>query len=79
MKNVLVILAHPEIEKSIGNKAISEAIDQLEHSEVRNLNLLYPDFNIDVEAEQEALKKAYLKIATSALKASFKPIFFPSK
>lgn len=58
MKNVLVVLAHPNIEKSVGNKSISEAINQLEHSEVRNLNLLYPDFKIDVEAEQAALKKA---------------------
>jgi len=58
MKNVLVVLAHPDINTSVGNKTISEGINQLENSEVRNLNLLYPDYKIDVKVEQEALKKA---------------------
>lgn len=56
--NVLMILAHPNIEKSIANKYISNIINELHHTEIRNLNKLYPDFNIDVKSEQEALLKA---------------------
>ena len=50
-----MILAHPVIEKSIGNKIISTNFSKEAHIEVRHLDLLYPDFNIDVKAEQEAL------------------------
>lgn len=55
MNKVLVILAHPEIEKSIGNKAICNELDKDLQIEVRDLTQLYPDFKINVEAEQEAL------------------------
>lgn len=52
----LLILGHPNIEKSLSNKAI---IDELENScpdiEIRNILRLYPDYNIDAKAEQEAL------------------------
>ena len=54
----LLILGHPDIEKSIANKTI---IEELENSsleiEIRNLSALYPDFNINAKAEQEALLK----------------------
>jgi len=53
-----MILAHPVIEKSIGNKIISDNIAKESNTEIRHLDLLYPDFNIDVKAEQEALLKA---------------------
>ena len=56
--NVLMILAHPNIEQSIANKHISNIISTQHHAEVRHLNELYPDYKIDVKAEQEALKKA---------------------
>jgi NAD(P)H dehydrogenase (quinone) len=58
MSNTLMILAHPSIEKSIGNKTISEIIAKEDNTEVRHLNLLYPDFNIDISAEQDALLNA---------------------
>lgn len=53
-----MILAHPVIEKSIGNKIISTNFSKEEHIEVRHLDELYPDFNIDVQIEQEALLAA---------------------
>lgn len=52
----LLILGHPDIEKSLANKTI---VEELENSgldlEIRNLSKLYPDYNINAEAEQEAL------------------------
>jgi glutathione-regulated potassium-efflux system ancillary protein KefF len=58
MSKTLMILAHPNIEESIGNKTISETFANEENTEVRNIHLLYPDFKIDVKAEQEALLTA---------------------
>lgn len=52
----LLILGHPDIKKSLANKTI---IEELENSgldlEIRNLSKLYPNYNINAEAEQEAL------------------------
>lgn len=52
----LIILGHPDWEKSLANK---EIVDGLVNSkadiEVRNLQQLYPDFKIDIKKEQEAL------------------------
>lgn len=52
----LIILAHPKLEQSFANKTI---INELQKSnlnvEIRNLHSLYPDFKIDIKAEQEAL------------------------
>lgn len=53
-----MILAHPKIEESIGNKIISELTNQNDNVEVRHLNALYPDFKIDIKAEQQAMIKA---------------------
>lgn len=58
MGKTLMILAHPKIEESIGNKVISEAIAKQKNTEVRHLNKLYPSFKIDIKAEQEALLAA---------------------
>lgn len=52
----LIILGHPDIEKSLANKAIIEKLENRgPEIEIRNLSALYPDFQIDVEAEQAAL------------------------
>ncbi len=52
----LIILAHPKSDQSTANKTI---IEELKNSgldiEIRNLSELYPDYKIDVKAEQEAL------------------------
>lgn len=55
----LVILAHPNYENSLANKAIIEALEKNDQiTEIRNLSALYPDYKIDVRAEQESLLRA---------------------
>lgn len=49
-----MILAHPRLEDSIGNKIISSKLAD-NNTEIRHLDKLYPDFKIDIKAEQEAL------------------------
>jgi putative NADPH-quinone reductase len=55
----LLILAHPEPDKSIANRRIAEGVvARSENTEIRDIFLLYPDYKIDVEAEQKALLDA---------------------
>ncbi|MFA8343712.1 MAG: NAD(P)H-dependent oxidoreductase [Rhodothermaceae bacterium] len=59
MKNTLVILTHPDFDNSIANKTIVTNISQqTENVKVRHLDKIYPDFNIDIETEQNELLKA---------------------
>ncbi|MCS2172907.1 NAD(P)H-dependent oxidoreductase [Scandinavium sp. TWS1a] len=59
MQNVLIISGHPIINESIGNATIlGEVAKALPDAEIRFLDALYPDYQIDVEREQEALLKA---------------------
>ena len=59
MSKVLVVLAHPNIEGSLGNKGILENFKKLyPDAEIDELYKLYPDFKIDVNKEQEKLTKA---------------------
>lgn len=52
----LMILAHPQFEHSIANKTISDIVSREEPSlEIRNIHQLYPNYQIDVKAEQTAL------------------------
>ncbi|MGF6147760.1 General stress protein 14 [Kingella potus] len=52
----LLILAHPDYDKSVANKTIAERLQQIDpHMEIRNLSALYPDFRIDRAAEQQSL------------------------
>ncbi|MDC4409848.1 NAD(P)H-dependent oxidoreductase [Acinetobacter baumannii] len=52
----LLILAHPYYAQSIANKTIvNELIKTYPDLEVRDIFQLYPDYKIDVSAEQEAL------------------------
>lgn len=52
----LMILAHPNFEKSIANKTIVDELSKKEVDlEIRNIYQLYPDYRIDVNAEQAAL------------------------
>jgi putative NADPH-quinone reductase len=52
----LLILGHPQLGKSIANKAIIKEIQKNNSEiEIRNLGELYPDFNINAEEEQKAL------------------------
>jgi len=62
MMKTLMILAHSNIQNSLANKIIADQISQLADTEVRNLGQLYPDFQIDIAAEQQALLQADLII-----------------
>jgi putative NADPH-quinone reductase len=58
MSKTLMILAHPNIEQSIGNRIIRELCANQSDVSVRHLDALYPDFKINVELEQAALLSA---------------------
>jgi len=59
MKKTIVILAHPNFDKSVANSSILHFLkEETEIKETRNLSALYPDFKIDVELEQAALLAA---------------------
>lgn len=59
MENVLIISGHPNLEASVGNALILQEVARaLPAVNIRRLDALYPDNNIDVVAEQEALLKA---------------------
>jgi NAD(P)H dehydrogenase (quinone) len=59
MQKVLIISGHPNLEASFANKAILEqTIKLFPDVEVSRLDLLYPDFKIDINAEQQKLTNA---------------------
>jgi glutathione-regulated potassium-efflux system ancillary protein KefF len=60
MADVLVLVAHPDIARSRVNRALAAQARLLpsEAVEVRDIYALYPDYVIDVEAEQAALARA---------------------
>lgn len=52
----LIILAHPNFHRSIASKSIVNELQRCKPDlEIRDIHGLYPDYNIDVKAEQEAL------------------------
>lgn len=53
-----LVFAHPYPDRSRANRALLEAVRDLPRVRVRSLYELYPDFAIDVEAEQAALASA---------------------
>jgi len=59
---ILVLYAHPHPDRSIGGKALLEAVRDLPRLEVRSLYDLYPDFAIDAAAERAALATARLVV-----------------
>jgi glutathione-regulated potassium-efflux system ancillary protein KefF len=58
MTSINLIFAHPYRDRSRANRALLDAVSDLADVEVRALYDLYPDFDIDVEREQEALVRA---------------------
>ncbi|MCT4586754.1 MAG: NAD(P)H-dependent oxidoreductase [Carboxylicivirga sp.] len=59
MNKTIVICGHSNITSSIANHAIVEELSaNHSNAEVRELIKLYPDFNINANAEQEALVNA---------------------
>ncbi|MEX9252771.1 glutathione-regulated potassium-efflux system oxidoreductase KefF [Pseudenterobacter timonensis] len=59
---ILIIYAHPYPQHSHANRYMLEHLNTLDGVEVRSLYQLYPDFNIDIAAEQEALSRADLLV-----------------
>ena len=55
---ILVVYAHPYPRRSRGGAALLAGIAGIPALEVRSLYDLYPAFDIDIAAEQEALRRA---------------------
>jgi glutathione-regulated potassium-efflux system ancillary protein KefG len=55
MPKVLVLFAHPRLEKSRSNRILLRHLPREEDITFRDLYELYPDFNVNVAAEQAAL------------------------
>lgn len=64
LARILVIAAHPQMEHSRATRALMEAAARLPAAQVavRDLYALYPDYWIDVPAEQQQLAKAELLV-----------------
>ena len=58
-KNVLIVSGHPDLGQSVANKTILDAVQAaLPQARIRRLDALYPNYQIDVAAEQAALLQA---------------------
>ena len=55
MKNILILLAHPRLEKSRVNAALLRAVPRIPGITVRDLYEEYPDFGVDVKREKDLL------------------------
>lgn len=55
MLSVLILFAHPRLEKSRINRRLLESVPKDIPVTLHDLYELYPDFNIDVEAEKKLL------------------------
>jgi glutathione-regulated potassium-efflux system ancillary protein KefG len=53
--NILVLFAHPAIHKSRVNQRMAESVKELDGITFHNLYEEYPDFNIDINREQQLL------------------------
>lgn len=58
----LLVYAHPYPDRSRANRVMLDAVREHPDLEVRSLYDLYPDFGIDIEAEQDALIRAELVV-----------------
>ncbi len=59
---ILVIHAHPYPSRSRACRTLIESIRNVPALEMRSLYELYPDFDIDIDAEQAALARAALVV-----------------
>src|SRR5215471_9727724 len=57
-RSTVVLFAHPYPDRSRAGRLLLDAVRDLPRLSVRSLYALYPDFAIDVEAEQAALAEA---------------------
>lgn len=58
--NIVVYFAHLNIERSLINRYLCDAVRGFPQVDFRDLHELYPDFFIDVSAEQSVLRNADL-------------------
>ncbi|MBL7963430.1 MAG: NAD(P)H-dependent oxidoreductase [Flavobacteriales bacterium] len=56
MPKVLVVLAHPRLEKSRANRALLQRFPQHKDITLHDLYERYPDFNVDIPEEQRLLE-----------------------
>lgn len=56
MKNILILFAHPAIEKSRINKVLIDSVKDIEGVTINELYENYPDFYIDIVREQQLLQ-----------------------
>jgi len=59
---ICVIVAHPYPHRSHANRVLCDGLRALPDVDLRSLYDLYPDFDIDVAAEQQALERAGLVV-----------------
>jgi glutathione-regulated potassium-efflux system ancillary protein KefG len=57
MSKILVLFAHPALEKSRVNRGLATAVRELEGVTFRDLYEEYPEFNVDVKKEQALLSE----------------------
>lgn len=55
MRKILILFAHPKYEHSDANRVLITAIQDLKQVHIRDLYELYPDFNVNIQEEQELL------------------------
>jgi len=55
---ICLLYAHPYPDRSRANRVLLDAVSDLPELDIRRLYDLYPDFSIDIEAEQQALTRA---------------------
>ena len=56
---ILLVYAHPQATRSLANRALLDAVRDLPGVKLHPLYDAYPDFSIDVAAEQAALAQAH--------------------
>ncbi len=55
VNKILILFAHPRFEKSRVNRALLHGVDQIPQVTLHDLYERYPDFNVEVEQEQELM------------------------
>ena len=55
VNKILILFAHPRFEKSRVNRALLRGVDQIPQVTLHDLYERYPDFNVEVQQEQELM------------------------
>jgi len=58
MPKILIIYSHPNPQRSRLNQALKNSAQAMDNVQIRDIYQLYPDFDIDIKAEQRALLQA---------------------